>query len=203
MKTIYQGAESTIYLTNSNTIKKIRNKKSYRIEEIDSKLIKSRTKREINLLTKAKQLDISVPNIIDSNINEGIIEMDYIDGIKLKTYLEENLDDYKNIAKLIANNISILHNNKIIHGDLTTSNMILKDNKLYFIDFGLGFTSQKFEDFAVDLHLLKEALESTHYKISNELFEFIINDYKKNTNNAKLVLNKLKEGELRGRNKHK
>ncbi|MBT3408536.1 Kae1-associated serine/threonine protein kinase [Candidatus Woesearchaeota archaeon] len=203
MKTIYQGAESTIYLTNSNTIKKIRNKKSYRIEEIDSKLIKSRTKREINLLTKAKQLDISVPNIIDSNINEGIIEMDYIDGIKLKTYLEENLDDYKNIAKLIANNISILHNNKIIHGDLTTSNMILKDNKLYFIDFGLGFTSQKFEDFAVDLHLLKEALESTHYKISNELFEFIINDYKKNTNNAKLVLNKLKEVELRGRNKHK
>lgn len=81
--------------------------------------------------------------------------------------------------------------------------MILKDNKLYFIDFGLGFTSQKFEDFAVDLHLLKEALESTHYKISNELFEFIINDYKKNTNNAKLVLNKLKEVELRGRNKHK
>src|SRR4030042_1167648 len=49
----------------------------------------------------------------------------------------------------------------IINGDLTTSNMILNpDNKLYFIDFGLSFHSNKIEDKAVDLHLLKQALNA-------------------------------------------
>ena len=42
--------------------------------------------------------------------------------------------------------------------------MIIKENKIYFIDFGLSFFSSRIEDRAVDLHLVKEALQSTHHE---------------------------------------
>jgi TP53 regulating kinase-like protein len=32
----------------------------------------------------------------------------------------------------------MLHGVNIIHGDLTTSNMIYKDEDIYLLDFGLG-----------------------------------------------------------------
>ena len=89
--------------------------------------------------------------------------MEFIDGKKLSDSLESQ--DYKKICKQIAENITKMHNSGIIHGDLTTSNMIFKNNQVYFIDFGLAFHSSKVEDKAVDLHLLKQALEAKHFTI--------------------------------------
>jgi TP53 regulating kinase-like protein len=100
----------------------------------------------------------------------------------------------------LGENIAVLHQNDIIHGDLTTSNMILKNNKIYFIDFGLGFQSARIEDKAVDLHLLRQALESKHFKHWQTLFDAVLLGYKKLGNEA--VLLQLKKVESRGRYKN-
>ena len=127
--------------------------------------------------------------------------MEFIDGKKLSEHLEKL--DYKTISKQIGQTLTKLHNQDIIHGDLTTSNMIYKskENKLYLIDFGLGFHSHKIEDKAVDLHLLKQALEAKHYKIANKAFQIILKHYK--PDKYKLILERITIIESRGRYKPK
>ena len=102
---------------------------------------------------------------------------------------------------LIGKNIAKLHDADIIHGDLTTSNMILSGKEVvYFIDFGLGFISKKIEDKAVDLHLLKQALEAKHFTHWETLFKEVINGYS-SSKDSKLVLKQLEKVEKRGRYK--
>ena len=135
---IQQGAEAVITLE-KNQIHKNRIKKSYRYKDLDQKLRKRRTKAEAKIIGKLQNI-IPVPKIMETDDKENIV-MEYIEGKKLSNHLE-NLD-YKTICKQIAENLSKLHDQDIVHGDLTTSNMILKDNQVYFIDFGLGFNSSK------------------------------------------------------------
>jgi Kae1-associated kinase Bud32 len=194
-KIIQQGAEAIISL-NNNQILKNRIKKSYRLPLLDTKLRTRRTKSEAKIIEKLKSI-INVPKII--KIKDNQIVMQYIQGKKLSEYLE-NLD-YKTISRKIGEILTKLHNQNIIHGDLTTSNMIHKDNKIYLIDFGLGFHSYKIEDKAVDLHLLKQALEAKHYKIADECFKIIINNYK--PDKYKLIIERIPVIESRGRYKKK
>src|SRR3989344_2769348 len=100
------------------------------------------------------------------------------------------LDKAKNICRQIGESVAKLHDANIIHGDLTTSNMILneKENKVYFIDFGLGFISIRAEDKAVDLHLLRQALEAKHFQHWKTLFEAVIKGYGKSKNANKTLL---------------
>ena len=193
-KIIQQGAEGIISLKD-NKIEKLRTKKSYRHPELDEKLRKSRTKKEAKILSKLYSI-IAVPKIIDSDDKETII-MQYIDGKKLS----ENLEclDYKKICKQIGIIIGETHDQDIIHGDLTTSNMILKDNKVYFIDFGLSFHSKKIEDKAVDLHLLKQALNAKHFSIADKCIKIILDNYK--PKRFMEILEQLKKVESRGRYK--
>jgi len=195
-KIIQQGAEAVISLQN-NQILKNRTKKSYRLPKLDKKLRTSRTKSEAKIIKKLTDT-IPVPKIIETN-NKDKISMQYIQGKKLSEDLEKL--DYKKISIQIANSLTNLHNQDIIHGDLTTSNMILnsKDLKLYFIDFGLAFHSHKIEDKAVDIHLLQQALEAKHYKIAEEAIKIILKNY--NPNNKKQILERIKAIEKRGRYK--
>lgn len=192
---IAQGAEARI-IRKENTIIKDRIIKSYRIKVLDNKLRRQRTKREVKLLQKAS-LIIPVPKIMKSD--EYRIELELIKGKKLSESLN-NLNNKNKICEEIGQNIAKLHDNNIIHGDLTTSNMILKDKNVYFIDFGLGFESNKVEDKAVDLHLIKQALEAKHFKYFESLFSSIIKGYK-TSKNALAVLQRLDKVESRGRYK--
>jgi len=115
-------------------------------------------------------------------------------GIMINSYLGWviSLGFGKKIAKL--------HNVHIIHGDLTTSNILVQD-KVYFIDFGLGFVSTKIEDKAVDLHLIKKALESKHYDCAEECFQYILEGYEAESNEFKEIMNRIEKVEKRGRYK--
>ena len=211
-KIIQQGAEAIIQKTNrlfideslrkeikilkSPIIQKYRIAKGYRIKELDTKLRKSRTKSEAKIMEKLQNI-ISVPKIIHKgSIN---IYMEYIPGKKLSEYLEKL--NYQNICKQIGQALTKLHNQDIIHGDLITSNMILKSNKLYLIDFGLGFHSHKIEDKAVDLHLLKQALGAKHFTIADKCFKTILKNYKPSKH--KLIIERIPVIESRGRYKKK
>ena len=102
----------------------------------------------------------------------------------------------------IGEQVALIHDSDIVHGDLTTSNMILRNGKVYFIDFGLGFVSNKEEHKAVDIHLLKQAFESRHYKYFEEFFSWFLKGYQKSENCDK-VMKRLEKVEKRGRYKRK
>ena len=204
MKLVQQGAEAKLYRDGDRLIKK-RIKKGYRITDIDKKIRKRNTKREFNLIEKAKKV-IPVPRLIKSTIDE--LEMEFIDGKKLRDVLEKRKDKYR-LAKQIGKQAGLLHEQNIIHGDLTTSNMIIRavpllthKEEIVFIDFGLGFISDKVEDKAVDLHLLKQAFESTHYKIHEKLFKAFLQGYKE-YKGSKNVVERLEIVEKRGRYKRR
>lgn len=198
MKKIAQGAEAKLYLT-GNKIIKDRFKKDYRIKEIDKKLRKSRTKREAKIFDKLALIDFPAPKLIESDDKQKIV-MDFVKGPTVRDILEKS--NYKKLSSEIGKKVAILHNNNIIHGDLTTSNMILNE-EVYFIDFGLSFFSHKIEDKAVDLHLLKQALESKHYRIWEKCFKAALEGYKKECKDSSEVLKRLEKVEKRGRYKGK
>lgn len=202
MKILKQGAESIIYLENNEIIKH-RIKKSYRIEEIDIKKRKYPTRNEAKLLQKAKDLEINVPNIIKVNEKEFKLFLEYIDGKVVRDIIASlNEEEITRISYDIGKEIAKLHDANIIHGDLTTANFILKDNKIYIIDFGLGFISEKIEDKAVDLRVLKQALESKHSRISQEAFIEFLNGYN-SSKNYESVIARLGLVSLRGKYKRR
>jgi Kae1-associated kinase Bud32 len=203
-KLLAQGAEAII-IKKDDLIIKERIKKSYRIKEIDDKIRKLRTRGEGRLLERAGKI-INTPEIIKTDEKKKEITMEFLDGKKLSEHLDSfSLIRQEEILRKIGEDISKIHESDIIHGDLTTSNMIIVnecgEEKIYLIDFGLGFISKKLEDKAVDLHLLKQALEARHFKNWAELFNSFEKGYKKSMESKK-VLARLKTVEKRGRYKH-
>jgi TP53 regulating kinase-like protein len=197
-KILDKGAEATILL-DGTTIVKDRVKKGYRLPEIDEKLRKFRTRREAKVLDKLKAIDFPAPRLMDMCDKAMQLRMELIKGNKIRDIL------YQNPAALseeIGKKLGILHQNDIIHGDLTTSNMIL-EKEIKFIDFGLSFFSTKVEDKAVDLHLLRQALESKHHEIWEKCFESALKGYKQGYPQHQEVLKRLEKVESRGRNKGK
>ena len=193
---ISQGAEAKLFL-DGNSVIKDRFKKTYRIEEIDSRLRKSRTKREAKILDKLAAIGFPAPKLVESD-EKSILTMQKIEGPRVRDILEKS--DYIKLSEEIGKKIAILHNNNIIHGDLTTSNMLL-NKEIYFIDFGLSFLSWKIEDMAVDLHLLKQALESKHYRVWEKCFDAALKAYQMESKQGKDVLKRLETVEKRGRYK--
>lgn len=221
------GAEAVIYRNKDFVIKK-RVKKSYRISEIDEKIRKLRTRGEAKLLERASKV-ILVPAVSKSDEKSKEIVMDFIEGKKLSEYLNNfDLKEQKKIARKIGESVSKLHDVNVMHGDLTTSNMIWKEatpkgaypkrarepaskprkilrkdfykGQLYFIDFGLGFHSIKIEDRAVDLYLLKQALEAKHFENFKILFSEMLKKY--NCKDRDKVLVQLGKVEKRRRYKN-
>jgi Kae1-associated kinase Bud32 len=203
MEIICRGAEAILYLAEREGEKvliKERIKKSYRIPQIDEKLRKERTRHEARLLRSARECGVATPKIFEVDEENCRIIMEFIDGERVKELLNSaDEDTIKKVCYLIGKSIGILHSHKISHGDLTTSNMILKDGKVYFIDFGLGKFSSRIEDFGTDLNLLYEALRSTHFKILDLCWSSIIKGYKEEFANADEALKKAEEIEKRAR----
>lgn len=208
---IKKGAEADIHLEDfkelfgfefygEKVIIKKRIKKGYRINEIDDSIRRFRTVKEAKLINKAKLAGVNSPALYYIDTNEKSIVMEFIDGIRLKElFSSKGLD--KDIGIDIGKSVGYLHKAGIVHGDLTTSNMILKDNKIYFIDFGLSEESREIEKQGIDIHLLKQALESAHYYISRDLYNAILQGYSKIVGNQKKddVLERVEQIEKRGR----
>jgi TP53 regulating kinase-like protein len=203
---IKKGAEANLYLEewhDRKVIMKRRLPKKYRIQELDEEIRSQRTVREPNIIHKAKEAGVPTPTIFMVDVAEANIIMEFVDGKQVKQVLngfspEERLRLSHHVGRLIG----CLHKNGIIHGDLTTSNMILTPyGKVVFVDFGLSERSTELETKGVDLHLMKRAFQSTHYKYARECFEAVTEGYAKvmGKDEAKNVLEKIREIERRGR----
>ena len=194
MRELYRGAESIVYLDKQAIVKE-RIKKSYRISQIDERLRRERTRKEVKLLTDARSIGVMTPKIL--HVEENKIVMEHIKGTRVKEFL--NARNAAKTCKEIGKIIGKLHASNIVHGDLTTSNMILHDRLIYLIDFSLGDHSRKLEDKGTDIKLLKEALQSSHFKIFKTCWNNIVKGYKAEYADAGKVLEKVEEIERRAR----
>ena len=174
-----------------NAVIKARIPKSYRIPEIDNKIRKSRCKLEAKLLSDAKRAGVRTPVLYDVDLNEKSILMEAVDGVMLKDVINDDL------AYKTGLEISKLHSADIIHGDITSSNIMLRGDDLVFIDFGLGRYSDLEEDKAVDLLVLKKSLQSIDYEKAISYFDSVLDGY----GNSKII-DKISDIEHRGRYTH-
>jgi len=115
------------------------------------------------------------------------------------SYLEGKIEPIA-IATQIGISIARLHDSDVVHGDLTTSNMMIENdtNRLVMIDFGLASSQPLPEDKAVDLYVLERAFSSTHPN-SQPLVDEVIHSYAQNSKKSKAVMQKLNQVRLRGR----
>lgn len=131
--------------------------------------------------------------------------MKWISGSTMRDALINQEVEIQQAAEFIGDAVARLHNINMVHGDLTTSNMILtKDNQtdalsIALIDFGLAATTLSVEDRAVDLYVLERAITSTHSQIANQLFDSIMTVYSLKADKAKETMSRLADVQLRGR----
>lgn len=205
MNLIRKGAEASLFQARYHDLRvivKMRLRKSYRIPELDSEIRARRTIREAQLMREARMAGVSIPALFSVDPVNAWIVMQYVEGARLKEYLESTSpQDGCRLCEALGCLIGRLHRRGVIHGDLTTSNMILSSGKIFFIDFGLGEFSQKIEERGVDLHLLRRALSSTHYKRAKQLFEAVLRGYtaEVGAETANEVKARVKSIERRGR----
>ena len=198
MQLVKRGAEADLYLTEwggKKAISKIRLQKPYRNKDLDAAIRKHRTIHEANFISAAKPAGIMTPFVY------------FVDPIKAEIIME--LIEGKNVRDVITPDLSyemgryaaMLHTKSIIHGDLTTSNFIIDNScKLILLDFGLSYYSERTEDMATDMRLIKEAFTSAHIAIKGAFLRFVegyasISGGKKTAR----ILENVKEIEQRGR----
>jgi TP53 regulating kinase-like protein len=201
-----KGAEASLFLTewhNRKAIVKVRIPKRYRPPELDKMIRSYRTIHEPQLMHEAKAAGVATPLIYMVNVLESTIIMQYIEGQQVKQLLNTaDKQERHAICLQIGESIARLHSCGLIHGDLTTSNMIqTPDGKIYFVDFGLGEKNMELEAQGVDLHLLKRALQSTHFLFWEECFQAVLCGYTsvRGVGWAEKVYEKNREIERRGR----
>lgn len=189
-----QGAEAHIEINEKKVIKN-RRPKTYRHRKLDRRIRKKRTEEEAKNIQRARKYGARVPET--DKTDEFILKQNKIKGESLKNILRGQPKIMADLGK----NIAKMHSADIIHGDLTTSNAVYsQDEGIYIIDLGLSQVSDRLEDKAVDVHLLKQVLESSHPEVSSEAWENFLKGYE-NYADSREVLERLEEVESRGRYK--
>jgi TP53 regulating kinase-like protein len=201
-----KGAEASLFLADwhdKRVVIKSRLPKKYRPEQLDLTIRRYRTVHEPQLIHEAKRAGVPTPTIFMVDVENSSIIMEYVEGIQVKQLLDGLCEmDRAELCQRIGEEIGKLHKHGIIHGDLTTSNMILNpEGRIFLIDFGLGDKSTETEAQGVDLHLLRRALQSTHFQVAEECFATVLRGYSAvlGAEATTTVLDKVREIEKRGR----
>lgn len=204
-KLIYKGAEAEIYLENwcgSTVVRKTRIPKPYRVPQLDATIRRGRTVHEANLMHEVRRLGVPVPAIQHIDTENSSFVMDYVNGATLKEELYTvSPGTRRKQCKQLGRMVALIHEGGIVHGDLTISNVLCADDKLFLIDFGLGDFSTELEDRGVDLLLLSRAMKSTHIKFHEEIFGAFLHGYSATAGKRLGIeaVNKMREIERRGR----
>ncbi|GAB6033079.1 TP53 regulating kinase [Chamberlinius hualienensis] len=206
---IKQGAEAKIYLgsfCSRQSIIKERFSKKYRHPTLDEILSKDRTKSEARMLVRCRMAGIKTPAVYFVDLNSNRLWLEYIkDSVTVKEYVEKSSEDSLNqLAETLGYILAKMHKCDVIHGDLTTSNILLCPpyntvKCVTLIDFGLSHLDSSTEDKGVDLYVLKRAYISSH-PTKAWVFDKILESYAINYQpHSKEIMKKYAEIELRGR----
>ncbi len=200
-----KGAEASLFLKSwhgRKVIVKTRFPKRYRPTELDAKIRSYRTAHEPQLMNEAKRAGVPTPTIFLVDMKNAAITMEFVEGKQLKRVLPHiPRKEQQELCAEIGVLIGKMHRSGVVHGDLTTSNMILTgEGKIFLVDFGLGEKNSEVEARGVDLHLMKRALQSTHYKFAEDCFKHVLKGYASVLGeDAGKVFEKIREIERRGR----
>ena len=205
---IKTGAEARIFhgrFLGFDAIIKDRYPRGYRVKELDTSLRKRRVRTEAGLLLEARGLGVNTPCLLDLDLTNCLLVMEYLPYPSFKGILgdeeaaekEQKKDRY--LVREAGRLIGILHDNNIVHGDLTTSNILVNGNELWFIDFGLAEKTAEVENKGVDLHVFAEAFESTHSALMPLLDEFFEGYLSGNPEGGGEVIKRAEEISKRGR----
>jgi TP53 regulating kinase-like protein len=221
---------------------KYRPKKSYRHSTLDARLTKARILAEARVLVRCRKEGVLVPGVLGLDWEEGWLACEWIEGRTVRVCLDEWLErvedeedaeigghsheegvEMKGEAKRqlgslmerVGRAVGRLHDIGVVHGDLTTSNLMLRPRKgqerseglgndlegdMVLIDFGLAVQTVQDEDRAVDLYVLERAFGSTHPQAEG-LFKEVLRAYSESYKGAKVVLKRLEDVRMRGRKK--
>ena len=209
---IKKGAEANLYLEpfarvlhpagEGKVVVKDRIPKRYRVPELDKQLRESRTALEAKLLSDSKRAGVPTPIVYEVDMVGMRIVMEFVDGKQVKVVLDKlSPAERKKLCRTIGRQVARLHRAGMMHGDLTTSNMIIRpDGRVYFVDFGLGEYNPSVEARGVDLHLLKRALQSIHFRIAEQAYSAALSGYRQEFGDkADEVIGRAKDIESRGR----
>jgi TP53 regulating kinase-like protein len=231
---ITQGAEALLYKTTYLTPSlpcalKHRPSKPYRHPILDARLTKARILAEARVLVKCRREGVDVPAVygVDSDAGGGWVALEWIDGLVVRVAINqwlarrkaqgrgfgdlEGAEEAVGLMHAIGRAVGRLHSIGVVHGDLTTSNLMLRPRSegadpddlsgdVVLIDFGLASQSGSDEDRAVDLYVLERAFGSTHPG-AEALFGEVLKAYGESSKGAKIALKRLEEVRMRGRKK--
>jgi TP53 regulating kinase-like protein len=206
-----KGAEADLYRVQFSSIffptdlfreviLKIRVPKGYRVPQLDRQIRRQRTISEAKIIRDSRSAGANVPLVLGAWVEKCILVIEWIEGTRLKEYLAGRGPERVEACRQAGEQLALLHRGGIVHGDPTTSNMILSDGRVYLIDFGLAEYSDSLEKRAVDLHLIKTAIRSTHYSSSARYFSALVDGYASLMGDqAPEILGRSKAIEKRGR----
>ncbi|XP_075164016.1 TP53 regulating kinase [Haematobia irritans] len=213
-----QGAEGRLFLGDfkgQKCLVKERFVKKYRHHDLDTQISRQRMKAEAKAAGRCQSAGILAPKIYHMDLAERKLYMEYFDkALTAKQFIQKVVaekDEPEEVLKTFCTRVGCLigkiHANNIIHGDLTTSNILInpkeedifQDYDIIFIDFGLSHYNQGTEDKGVDLYVLERALLSTHSE-QPYLFDYMLQAYRKDCGtDEQSVLAKFEEVRARGR----
>ena len=180
---LQRGAEADIFLSELppwKAVVKRRVRKSYRNEELDAKIRKERTVKESSAIHDAKIAGARTPSILGLDLERYSIIMTFVDGLIARDAIDTMKDSRRHhLLEELGRQVGFLHSAGIVHGDLTTSNIILPDDgKPFIIDFGMATKSSEAEDRGTDLHLLQRSLIATHALDATSSFKRVAKGYR-------------------------
>ncbi|MFW9967931.1 MAG: KEOPS complex kinase/ATPase Bud32 [Candidatus Thorarchaeota archaeon] len=199
------GAESTIYRLEQwdrIVLLKHRPQKPYLLKAIDDFLRTSRTSRECKMLTVARNLGVPTPTVYWVDVHRHCIAMECIQGKQLKQLVAEiAADRLQKITYEFGKLIGLLHRGGVVHGDPTTSNVIVNQKgDIWLVDFGLAEMNATVEMKGVDLHLMKRAFETTHWDYEEIMWSAALGGYRAiHSDETENVLSRVEEIRERGR----
>ncbi len=196
MQLAKRGAEADIYIVEwggRKAVSKVRSPKPYRHEALDATIRKHRTIHEASFMSAAKSAGVMSPFVHFVDPARAEIIMEFVEGQNVRDAITPDL------CYEMGRYAAMLHTSNIIHGDLTTSNFIA-GKKLVLLDFGLSYYSERMEDMATDIRLIKEVFTSAHIA-TKKAFPRFIEGYANVSGEKKAgkILENVKEIEQRGR----
>jgi Kae1-associated kinase Bud32 len=204
-KLLYKGAEADIIKgmwQGTDAVYKVRKQLLYRLPILDDAIRRSRTIREAQMIRSARSAGVRTPYLYAVDVPNFTLVMEFVGGERVSDVMQTiNADEIKGLFRGIGRNIGSLHKASIMHGDLTTANIVRNGHGLVFIDFGLAVHTTRIEDFAVDLRLIKETLGGAYPKVSSVALDTLYEGYAEKVGKSKAgaTLKQLRGIERRGR----
>ncbi|CAM9164695.1 unnamed protein product [Ascophyllum nodosum] len=207
MEILSQGAEARVFATTfcgRPAILKERFRKTYRLPALDEKLTTRRTLQEARCMVKVRKAGVETPCLYLIDSANTKIYMERVEGVTAKRFFIDSLNKDSAAALRIAGEIgkmvAKMHDAQVVHGDLTTSNFMVRSGseRVVAIDFGLASSQPVPEDKAVDLYVLERAFISTH-EDAEPLVNEVMRAYKIASRKADATLHKLSDVRRRGR----